>query len=92
MHDAQRMGGTAVGAVDSGPLARLLCCTERGFGADRRGNALILLDCEGSTKGSVAVSMMSVAYGRQMPANGRQIDNPEAFQRQIFGMCRSGCA
>ena len=36
--------------------------------------------------------MMSVAYGRQMPANGRQIDNPEAFQRQIFGMYRSGCA
>ena len=42
--------------------------------------------------GSVAVSMMSAAYGRQMPANGGQIDNLEAFQRQIFGMCRSGCA
>ena len=26
------------------------CCLARGFGADRRGNALILLDCEGSTK------------------------------------------
>ena len=24
-----------------------------------------------------------------MPASGRQIDNLEAFQRQIFWMCRS---
>ena len=35
--------------------------------------------------GSVAVSMMSAVYGRQMPANGGQIDNLGAFQRQIFG-------
>ena len=42
--------------------------------------------------GSVAVSMLSVAYGRRMPANGAQIDNLEAFRRQIFAMCRSGCA
>ena len=39
--------------------------------------------------GSVAVSMMSAVYGRQMPANGGQIDNLGAFQRQIFWMCRS---
>ena len=49
--------------------------------------------CNSAQKfGSVAVSMLSVAYGRQMPANGGQITNLEAFQRQIFGMCRSGCA
>ena len=42
--------------------------------------------------GSVAISMMSAVYGRQMPANGGQIDNLGAFQRQTFGMCRSGCA
>ena len=28
----------------------LVCCSAHGFGADRRGNQLILLDCEGSTK------------------------------------------
>ena len=42
--------------------------------------------------GSVAVSMLPVVYGRQTPANGGQIDNLEAFQRQIFAMYRSGCA
>ena len=62
MHDAQRMGGTAVGAVDSAPLARLLCCTERGFGADRRGNVLILLDCEGPTKSAYQQSL-AVEWG-----------------------------
>ena len=31
-------------------LAATGCCSARGLGADRRGNVLILLDCEGSTK------------------------------------------
>ena len=31
--------------------------------------------------------MLSVAYGRQVPANEGQIDNLEAFQHQIFWMC-----
>ena len=39
--------------------------------------------------GSVAFSMLSVAYGRQMPANGGKIDNPEGFQPQIVATCRS---
>ena len=68
------------------------CCSARGFDADKRHRLLILLDSEGSKPGSVAVSMLSVAYGRRMPANGAQIDNLAAFQRQIFAMCRSGCA
>ena len=29
--------------------------------------------------------MMSAVYGRQMPANGGQIDNLGAFQRHILG-------
>ena len=33
-----------------GPSRVFSGCTAHGFGADRRGNALILLDCEGSTK------------------------------------------
>ena len=83
--------------------ARFLRCTDRDVLRTRLlvavRNTFIEIESDpilhadrGSNFGSVAVSMMSVAYGRQMPANGRQIDNPEAFQRQIFGMCRSGCA
>ena len=81
--------------ADRDRLARpvlLQCCSARGFGADRHGNPLTPFDCGGSLLGSDAVSMLSVAYGYQMPANGGPIDSPEAFQRQVFAICRSGYA
>ena len=34
---------------------------------------------------SVAISMLSVAYARQIPANGGQIDDPKASQRHLQG-------
>ena len=37
-------------------------------------------------------SLSGLPDGRQMPANGGQIDNSEAFQRRILAMYRSGCA
>ena len=46
----------------------------------------LVLDCYSAPKfGSVAISMLSVAYARQMPANGGQIDGLKAPQRQMQG-------
>ena len=46
----------------------------------------LVLDCYSARKfGSVAISMLLVAYARQMPANGGQIDDLKASQRQMQG-------
>ena len=61
------------------------CCSARGFDADWQAKPLISLDSDGSNSGSVAISMLSVAYARQISANGGQIDNLKASQRQMQG-------
>ena len=46
----------------------------------------LVLDCYSARKfWSVAISMLLVAYARQMPANGGQIDDLKASQRQMQG-------
>ena len=46
----------------------------------------LVLDCYSARKFvSVAISMLLVAYARQMPANGGQIDDLKASQRQMQG-------
>ena len=46
----------------------------------------LVLDCYSARNfGSVAISMLLVAYARQMPANGGQIDDLKASQRQMQG-------
>ena len=46
----------------------------------------LILECYSARKfGSVAISMLLVAYARQMPANGGQIDGLKAPQRQMQG-------
>ena len=63
-----------------------ICCySARRFDADRRANPLRFRDSRGLNYGSVAISMLSVAYGRQILANGGQIDNLKASQRQMQG-------
>ena len=46
----------------------------------------LVLDCYSARKfGSVAISMLLVAYARQMPANGGQINKLKTLKRQMYG-------